>query len=394
MDKSKNLYGHLFALTANVMWGLMSPIGKSALQEFSPISVTTFRMVGAAAAFWILSMFCKQEHVNHQDMLKIFFASLFALVFNQGVFIFGLSMTSPIDASIVTTTLPIVTMVVAAIYLKEPVTNKKVLGIFIGAMGALILIVSSQAGSNGNGSLIGDLLCLVAQISFSIYLTVFKGLSQRYSAVTINKWMFIYASMCYIPFSYYDISTIQWTSISTVAILQVLYVVLGGSFLAYLCIMTAQRLLRPTVVSMYNYMQPIVATIAAIAMGIGSFGWEKGIAIALVFLGVYIVTQSKSSHSADKMLYPRIVHRADNGRQLFLKFNASRIRFVIAPWKLRRPVSRKAAAFSVFHNITVFHCKASKEKCQKGIDILCSSAIIRAQPNRISSGQGAFPDRR
>ena len=304
MDKSKNLYGHLFALTANVMWGLMSPLGKSALQEFSPISVTTFRMVGAAAAFWILSMFCKQEHVNHQDMLKIFFASLFALVFNQGVFIFGLSMTSPIDASIVTTTLPIVTMVVAAIYLKEPITNKKVLGIFVGAMGALILIMSSQAGSNGNGSLIGDLLCLVAQISFSIYLTVFKGLSQRYSAVTINKWMFIYASMCYIPFSYYDISTIQWTSISTVAILQVLYVVLGGSFLAYLCIMTAQRLLSPTVVSMYNYMQPIVATIAAIAMGIGSFGWEKGIAIALVFLGVYIVTQSKSRADLEKAEKP------------------------------------------------------------------------------------------
>ena len=89
MKNNKNLQGHLFALTANVMWGLMSPIGKSALQEFSAISVTTFRMVGAAAAFWILSIFCKQEHVNHQDMLKIFFASLFALVFNQGVFIFG-----------------------------------------------------------------------------------------------------------------------------------------------------------------------------------------------------------------------------------------------------------------------------------------------------------------
>ena len=300
MGNNKNLHGHLFALTANVMWGLMSPIGKSALQEFSAISVTTFRMVGAAAAFWILSIFCKQEHVDHRDMLKIFFASLFALVFNQGIFIFGLSMTSPIDASIVTTTLPIVTMIVAAIYLKEPITNKKVLGIFVGAMGALILIMSSQAASSGNGSLIGDLLCLVAQISFSIYLTVFKGLSQRYSAVTINKWMFIYASMCYIPFSYQDISVIQWTSIPMVAILQVLYVVLGGSFLAYLCIMTAQKLLRPTVVSKYNYMQPIVATIAAILMGIGSFGWEKGIAITLVFLGVYIVTQSKSKADFEK----------------------------------------------------------------------------------------------
>ena len=84
MGNNKNLHGHLFALTANVMWGLMSPIGKSALQEFSAISVTTFRMVGAAAAFWILSIFCKQEHVDHRDMLKIFFASLFALVFQSG----------------------------------------------------------------------------------------------------------------------------------------------------------------------------------------------------------------------------------------------------------------------------------------------------------------------
>ena len=115
MNISKNTQGHLFALTANIMWGLMSPIGKSALQEFSALSVTTFRMVGAAAAFWILSVFCRQEHVPPKDMLKIFFASLFALVFNQGVFIFGLSLTSPIDASIVTTTLPIITMIVAAI---------------------------------------------------------------------------------------------------------------------------------------------------------------------------------------------------------------------------------------------------------------------------------------
>ena len=105
---NKNLKGHLFALTANILWGLMAPIGKSTLMEFSALSVTTFRMVGAAACFWLLSAFCKREQVDHRDMLKIFFASLFALVFNQGVYIFGLSMTSPIDAYIVTTTLPIV----------------------------------------------------------------------------------------------------------------------------------------------------------------------------------------------------------------------------------------------------------------------------------------------
>lgn len=292
---NKNLQGHLLALSANVLWGLMAPIGKSALSEFTPLSVTTFRMVGAAVCFWILSFCCKQEHVNHRDLLKLFFAALFALVFNQGVYIFGLSLTSPIDASIVTTTLPIVTMIIAALYLKEPVTGKKVLGIFAGAMGALILIASSQNASGGaNGSIWGDILCLMAQISFSIYLTVFKGLSQRYSPITLNKWMFVYASMCYIPFSYHDIAAIQWDNVPLEAILQVSYVVIGGTFLAYICLMGAQKQLRPTVVSMYNYMQPTVASIVAIALGMAAFNIQKGIAVVLVFLGVYFVTQSKS----------------------------------------------------------------------------------------------------
>lgn len=91
-----------------------------------------------------------------------------------------------------------------------------------------------------------------------------------------------------------DVASIQWTEISAAAFFQIGYVVVGGSFLAYIFIMNAQRLLRPTVVSMYNYMQPIVASVAAIIMGLGVFGWEKGVAVALVFLGVYIVTKSKS----------------------------------------------------------------------------------------------------
>jgi drug/metabolite transporter (DMT)-like permease len=295
----KRISGHIYALTANILWGLMAPIGKSALQEFTAVSVTTFRMTGAAIAFWILSAFLPKEQIPPKDMLKIFFASMFALTFNQGMYIFGLSMTSPIDASIVTTTLPIITMIVAAIYLKEPITNKKVLGIFVGAMGALILICSGTATA-GTGSLYGDLLCMVAQLSFSIYLTAFKGLAQKYSVITLNKWMFIYASMCYIPLSYNDIAAIEWSTVSTSTILQVLYIALCGSFLAYIFIMTAQKLLRPTVVSMYNYMQPIVASIAAVLMGVGTFGWQKGIAIALVFTGVYIVTQSKSREQMER----------------------------------------------------------------------------------------------
>lgn len=291
----KSLKGHAAILAASIMWGLNAPIGKVVLNSFSALSVATFRIVGAAAAFWALSFFLPKESVSSKDMLRLFFATLFGVVLNQGLFTFGLSLTSPIDASIITTTAPIITMIVAAIYLKEPITNKKVLGIFIGAMGALILILGNQsASSSASTNILGDILCLLAQFSFAIYLTVFKDLILKYSPVTISKWIFIYAAICFIPFSYRDISVIDFAAIPTDMIFRIGYVVLVATFLAYICMMTGQRLLRPTVISMYNYVQPIVASISSVILGMDVFGWKKGVAIGLVFLGVYIVTQSKS----------------------------------------------------------------------------------------------------
>lgn len=300
----KHYKGHIAMLMANIIWGLNSPIGKAVLDSpyVTPLSLTTFRMVGAAIAFWAASLFTKKEHVKPEDLFMLFFAALFGIVLNQGSFIFGLSLTSPIDASIVCTTTPIVTMIVAAIYLKEPVTGKKVLGIFIGAMGALILILSSQSAATGkSGSVWGDLLCLTAQISFAIYLTVFRNLITKYSAITIMKWMFIYASMCFIPFSYRDVASIEFARISTEVYAGIAFVVLGATFLAYLLVMVGQKNLRPTLVSMYNYVQPIVVSAIAVAMGMDTFGWSKAGAIVLVFTGVYIVTQSKSKAQLDAL---------------------------------------------------------------------------------------------
>lgn len=297
--KSELYKGHLAMLGANILWGLMSPISKAVLMAgpVSALSLTTFRMVGAAVVFWLTSLFTKKEHVEHQDMVKLFFAALLGIVLNQGSFIFGVALTSPIDASIVTTTTPIITMIIAAFYLKEPVTGKKVLGIFIGAAGALLLIISSQAniGATGKSSNIwGDLLCLFAQFCFSFYFVLFKGMISKYSAVTLMKWMFTYASICTIPFSYSGISAIDLSALSSDIYLGIVYVVLGGTFFTYLLIPVGQRLLRPTVACMYNYVQPIVASLIAVLWGMDTFGFMKGIAVVLVFTGVYIVTQSKS----------------------------------------------------------------------------------------------------
>lgn len=294
--KIQKYQAHLALLGAACAWGLMSPIGKIAMEDaISGLAMAYFRMIGGAICFWIASLFAPQERVNARDLKLLFFASMLGIVCNQGCFTFGISLTSPNNAPIVATTAPIITMIVAAIYLKEPITGKKFTGVMMGSIGALTLILSSGISAGGkDGNIWGDLLCLVAQFCFCFYLIIFKGVISRYNIFTLMKWMFTYAAITFLPFALSDITAIPFTEVSGTIWSCVAYVVFGGTFLAYILMMIGQKALRPTVVSMYNYMQPIAGTIVSIALGMGTFGLTKAIAVALVFVGVYIVTQSKS----------------------------------------------------------------------------------------------------
>lgn len=173
--------------------------------------------------------------------------------------------------------------------------QQKGLGDFCGAIGALLLILGNgHAAQKGNGNLTGDLLCLTAQCSFAVYLTIFKKLIQKYTVVTCMKWMFTYATIVILPFTYKDLAILPWAEIPATTWFETAFVVFVATYLAYIMMMTGQKLLRPTIVSMYNYVQPIVACIVSVATGLGVFGWSQGAAVLLVFGGVWLVTQSKS----------------------------------------------------------------------------------------------------
>lgn len=294
MSANGNLKGHLCMALACIMWGLMAPIGKDAMTHgLNGIEMVTFRAVGGAICFWITSLFVERETVSARDMVRFFFAAMLSIVFNQCCYTIGLSITSPVNASIMTTTMPIVTMILAALILREPVTGKKVGGIVCGAVGASLLITAS-ASPSADGNLLGDMLCLAAQCSFALYLTLFKHLISRYSVFTCMKWMMTYAAVVILPFSFSDLSALSWSSVPLSSWLEAGFVVLCGTFIAYICMMIGQKNLRPTVVSMYNYVQPIVACGVSVILGLGKFGLLQGVAIVLVFSGVYLVTQSKS----------------------------------------------------------------------------------------------------
>ncbi len=299
MDITK-LKGHGSMLGANAMWGLMSPVAKFVMVGgvVSPLVVTDFRITGAMVLFWIASFFQKPERVSSKDQLKLLGASLLAIIFNQGCFIFGVGLTSPVDASIIATSMPLIAMILAAFYLKEPITGKKVLGIATGATGALILILGSQQQTGvrtaGEHYILGDLLVLLAQCSYALYFVLFKNFVSKYSLFTIMKWMFTYAFICALPFSYTDLLHTDWNSIGGAEIAALAFIVIGSTFLSYILVVIGQKNLRPTVAGMYNYIQPLIASIVAICWGMDSFNFMKIISIALIFGGVYLVTNSKS----------------------------------------------------------------------------------------------------
>lgn len=290
------LRGHLMLLGAAVLWGCNAPMIKDLQGLGVPaIVVADMRAVGAAVAFWVMSLFVGGgERVSVSMLGRLCVAGILCIVLNQVLFTVGVNYTSPIDATVISTMLPIVTMIFAAIILKESITGMKVVGIAVGAAGALTLVFGG-GGSSVGGGLVGDALCFTAQVSCALYMVIFSNTIHRYSVVTLMKWLFLFSAIIVTMVTWPSVVAVDYASLPLKAWGEMLFIVFGGTFVSYIFFTGGQKLLRPTVVSMYNYVQPIVATVLSVAMGVGSFGVGKVISMAMVFAGVYIVTHAKNS---------------------------------------------------------------------------------------------------
>lgn len=293
--KKSAFYGHGAMIGAEFFWGASSPIGKIILLGgITPVLLNSTRMAGAMLLFWIVSFFTRYEKVKCNDLKLIFIASLLCITLNQGLTIYGLQMTSPINASVISTGTPILTLVLSVIFFKEALTTKKVIGICIGAFGAIMLIFGSS-NAVGSSSITGDLLVLSGQICFSCYLVFFKQLIKRYSPITLMKWMFTFSTICLIPFAITEFPSYNFNCISPNTIYLIILFIIGPTFLSFMLLPVGQRVLSPIIVSMYNYLQPAVAFVLSLLMGLGDFTLLKCISIAMVVVGVYIVTKSMTA---------------------------------------------------------------------------------------------------
>lgn len=299
MKDRRQLIGHIACFTAYAIFGINIIICKDLTRGhlISPLALFCLRSLGAGALFWILSIFMPAEKVDRKDYIKIFAASFLGYFMTQITFLIAIPDVTPMDCSIISAMSPIYTMFIAAIVLKEPITLKKAGGVAVSLFGIIFLIMNSVTSSGGiaESKMSGIFLMILNSLSFSLYLGIFKPLISRYSVVTFMKWIFLFSFLMSVPMSGKEIITLSWSSIPSAQLWELSYLIVFATFISYFLIPVGQKIIRPTLVSMYSYIQPIIATAISICIGMDSLTWQKILAAAMVFGGVIIVSRSRSA---------------------------------------------------------------------------------------------------
>jgi len=293
--------GHLAAGGAYAIFGLNIVFCKDIANAnlIPPIVLFTLRAIGASILFWTISLFMPKEAIEKKDFPAIATASAVGLFLPQFTFLSAITRTTAIDVSILSTLSPIFTMFIASVALKEPITLKKASGVTISFSGVLMLILNSVHAQNGvdTSSTSGIVLMLVNGLSFATYLGVFRPLISKYSVVNFMKWMFLFALLISLPFSLKGLFRVEYGVIGGKLALEISFLIIFATFVAYFLIPVGQKNIRPTLVSMYSYLQPIIAAVVAIAAGMDVLTWQKVIATAFVFAGVIMVNKSRAAVS-------------------------------------------------------------------------------------------------
>ena len=291
--------GHLACFIAYAIFGINIIVCKDLTSSrlISPIALFGLRSLGAGLLFWLISYFLPKEKVDKKDFGKILMASLLGFFLTQVTFLMAIPDITPMDCSIVSSLSPIYTMFIAAYVLKEPITLRKAGGVAISFFGIIYLIMNSVTGTGGTieTSWVGILLMIANSLSFSLYLGLFKPVITKYSVITFMKWIFLFATLFSFPWTVSELRTFDYSLLTNTYLSELAFLIVCSTFITYFLIPLGQKRIRPTLVSMYSYVQPIIAIVISIWVGMDTLSWQKLLAAAMVFGGVVLVNYSRSA---------------------------------------------------------------------------------------------------
>ena len=292
--KSKYI-SHLFLFGAALIYGANYSIAKVVLDGgFVPaMGLVAFRVMAAAILFTVFHFVFIREKINYRDLPGFIMLSLYGVVINQSFFIVGLKYTVPINAALILTIVPVLVLVFSAIILKEKINTTKITGILLGFAGVLMIILYRGKVNIGLGTIKGDLFMFFNTVSYALYLVNVKKMLRKYHPVTVTKWIFLIALVFILPMGYKGVMQVDFSSFDVSIWIAFVYVLVFTTFFAYLFNILALRNVNPSVVAVYVYLQPVLATIVALLMGKDSLTVEKILAAAFIFTGLYLVSCQK-----------------------------------------------------------------------------------------------------
>ncbi|HPW97076.1 MAG TPA: DMT family transporter [Flavobacterium sp.] len=292
---SKRTWALIAATIVSIIYGMSFTIAKDVMPLYiKPFGFILIRVFGATLLFWAISFFGPKEKIDKKDFPRIIVAALFGVALNMLTFFKGLSYTSPISGAVIMVTTPMIVLILSAIIMKERMLKRKVFGIVLGLIGTGFLILYGKSVGNATNASLGNLLVFINAVSYGFYLIIVKKLMDKYNAFTFVKWIYTFGLLMVIPFGYNEFQEIEWQSIPTIILWDIVFVVVFTTFITYLFNLISMRELKPTTVAVFIYLQPLFATIFAISLGKDELNLIKISAAVLIFAGVYLVTQKKN----------------------------------------------------------------------------------------------------
>ncbi len=291
-----NYSGRTFAffsiIAANVIYGVNYVVAKAIMPiYFSPLSIIFLRIAGTIIITLFIYLLFVKEKVNKRDYLRLIIASLFGISLNQIMFFEGLNLTTPIDSAIIMTVSPIMVLIFSFIILKERITLLKVIGIFLGITGALMIILGKGAISLNSNTFTGNTLIFINATSFALYLIIIKPLMNKYHPITIMLWLFTLGFVFSLPFTIKPIINTNFYNIPPKIWFGLAYIIIGSTFLGYLLYNYSLRVLSPTVVSFFIYLQPLFSTITTMIVFNQNPSIIDIISASLIFTGIWFVSK-------------------------------------------------------------------------------------------------------
>ena len=292
--QNHRLQAHTAVLLANIIFGLGVPVTKLLLDQWvSPMAYMATRCLGAAAIFWLISLFLPREKVALRDLTVIILGGLLGIVVSQTLTAWALTFTTPVYFSLIATLTPVATMLCAALFISEKISTRGVVGVALGVAGAMLMVFIGWQGSSGKNDILGIALTLLSMFTWAVYLIITRKVSARYTAVTQMKWVFLASAIAVLPFSLTDLQSATLYSAATEwsGLAEMAFIVVFATVAGYFAIPFAMRFLKATTVSVYTNLQPIVASLVAIALSQDVLTWDKPVALVLVLLSAWLVTK-------------------------------------------------------------------------------------------------------